>query len=67
MKQLFTATFLLFLVNGCCQTELQGVTVGIGTGFSRVSNTVYDYSLSGFSLKVIFSLGNKKESEAAAN
>jgi len=46
MKQLLTGAFLVFLVNGYSQTELRGVTFGIGTGFSRVSNTIYDYSLS---------------------
>ena len=46
MKHLFTAIFLLLFVNGYSQTELRGVTFGIGTGFSRISNTIYDYSLS---------------------
>lgn len=47
MKKIITSIlFLFFLTNGFTQTELRGVTFGIGTGFSRISKTIYEYSLS---------------------
>ena len=47
MKKIFISTaFSFFFLNIYSQTELRGVTFGFGTGFSRVSSTIYDYSLS---------------------
>jgi hypothetical protein len=48
MRKIFVLTVIqsIFFIKGISQTELRGVTFGIGTGFSRISNTVYDYSLS---------------------
>lgn len=48
MKKIFILIVVqsIFFVEAISQTELRGVTFGIGAGFSRISNTVFDYSLS---------------------
>jgi hypothetical protein len=46
-KSLFFSLVLCFLfLSSLGQTELRGVTFGIATGFSKISQNVYSYSLS---------------------